>query len=135
MIQRVQSVFLFLTFLLNGSVFFNALYQRAIEDPSQWIPITFTAVLIVAALFPLACIFLYNNRQIQLRFVNISLLFNVVMLGFGIGLFVTLGTLGNYLWKEAVGVGLILVALIFQWYSQKKIKDDIELVNSMDRIR
>ena len=135
MIQRIQSVLLFLAFLLNGSVFFNALYRHAMEGPSRWIGITFASVLALATLLPLICIFLYNNRQNQQRWITVSLLLNIVMIGFGAGIFFSMGGFGPFLWNEAAGLLLLLVALLMQLYARKKVRDDIELVKSMDRIR
>lgn len=135
MIQRIQSVFLFLAFILNGSIFFNALYRHAMEDPQAWIGIGFASFLTLAALAPLACIFLYNNRKNQLRWVGRSIMLQVVTLGYAIGIFISLGGFGTFLWDEALGLGMLVLALLAQLYARKKIKDDIELVNSMDRIR
>ncbi|SMO59701.1 DUF4293 family protein [Fodinibius sediminis] len=135
MIQRIQSIILFLSFLLNGSVFFNALYEHAVTDPGSWIGITFAVTLTLAALLPLVSIFLYNNRQFQLRVVTISLWTEILALGFGTGIYSSLGGFGSFLWDESIGLGLLIAALLLTLFARKKIKDDIELVKSMDRIR
>ncbi|HEX6982338.1 MAG TPA: DUF4293 family protein [Balneolaceae bacterium] len=135
MIQRIQSVLLFLAFLFNGSIFFNALYSHAMDDPMQWIGISFAIVLTLAALAPLGCIFLYGNRQNQLSWVTRSLILQVIALGFALGIYISLGGFGVFLWDETIGLGFLVVALLLQLYARKKIKDDIELVQSMDRIR
>lgn len=134
-IQRIQSVLLFVAFLLNGSIFFNTLYQHAMNDPSGWIGIVFAVVLTIACLLPLLCIFLYANRQNQLRWLNISLVVQLVVLGFGIGFLVSMGGFGSFLLNETIGVALLLAALLTELYARKKVRDDIELVKSMDRIR
>lgn len=135
MIQRIQSFLLFLTFLLNGSIFFNELYHHAVTDPQQWMGISFAVVLAGAALLPLIGIFLYKNRQNQLRFVNIALLTQLVILGFGSGIYISLGGFGTFLLDETIGLALLVLAFIVELFARKKIKDDIELVKSMDRIR
>ena len=135
MIQRLQSVFLFLSFLLNGSVFFNALYSHAVKDPKGWIGITFAVLLTIVALASLGCIFLYNNRENQLRWINRLLGPQVVTFGFGVGIYISLGGFGAFLWDETLGLAILFLALVSQLYARKKIKDDIELVKSMDRIR
>lgn len=135
MIQRIQSAFLFLAFLLNGSVFFNALYSRAVEDPREWIGTSFAIILTISALASLGCIFLYKNRDNQLRWVSRLLIPQVIAFGFGIGIYISLGGFGTYLWDETIGLGLLFVAFAAQLYARKKIKDDIALVKSMDRIR
>lgn len=135
MIQRIQSVFLLLAFILNGSVFFNALYSHAMDDPQRWIGIGFAVALTLAALAPLVCIALYGNRSNQLKWVSRSMILQVVVLGYGIGILISLGGFGSFLWDEALGVIMLVIALLSQLYARKKIKDDIELVKSMDRIR
>lgn len=135
MIQRIQSVLLFLTFLLNGAIFFNELYHHAVTDPQHWMGITFAIVLAIATLLPLIAIFLYNNRQNQLRWVNIGLLAQLIILGFACGIYVSLGGFGTFLWDETIGLGLLILAFGTELFGRKKIKDDIELVKSMDRIR
>jgi len=59
----------------------------------------------------------------------------LVALGFAVGIYISLGGFGTYLWDETIGLVLLLLALAAQLYARKKIKDDIELVKSMDRIR
>ena len=135
MIQRIQSVFLLLAAILNVSVFFNALYSHAMDDPQAWIGIGFAITLTLAALAPIACIALYKNRENQVKWVTRSLILQLVVLGYGIGIFISLGGFGTFLWDEAVGIGMLIIALLSQIYARKKIKDDIELVKSMDRIR
>lgn len=135
MIQRIQSVFLFLAFILNGSVFFNALYRHAMDDPQAWIGIGFAIVLTLSALAPLSCIALYKNRENQIKWVTRSMILQLVAFGYGIGITISLGGFGSFLWDEALGVLMLAIALFSQVYARKKIRDDIELVKSMDRIR
>lgn len=135
MIQRIQSVLLLLAFILNGSVFFNALYRHAMDDPKGWIGIGFAMLLTVAGLASLACIFLYNNRPNQARWIKLTTFLQVVVIGWGIGIFISLGEFGSFLWDEALGLMMLIIALLAQLYARKKVNDDIELVKSMDRIR
>lgn len=135
MIQRIQSLLLFLAFLLNGGVFFNSLYRHAMDDPKGWIGIAFAIVVTLAALGSLGCIFLYNNRSLQVKGINFLMLVQLIATGFGVGIFVSLGGFGMFLLGESIGVLLLFLAFILQLYSRKKVKDDIELVRSMDRIR
>lgn len=134
-IQRIQSVLLFLAFLLDGAVFFNALYSHAMDDPRSWIGIGFAVILTIAALASLGCIFLYKNRKNQIRWVSRTLIPQVFAFGFGVGIYMSLGGFGTFLWDETIGLGLLFLAFLAQLYARKKIRDDIELVKSMDRIR
>ena len=135
MIQRIQSVLLFIAFLLNGSVFFNALYSHAMQDPQQWLGVSFAIILTIASLGSLGTIFLYKNRENHHKWVTVVLIVQVITIGMGVGIYISLGGFGTYLWDETIGLGLLAFALAAQLYARKKIKDDIELVKSMDRIR
>lgn len=120
---------------MNGAVFFTALYRQAVIDPSRWIGLSFAILLTLAALLPLISIFLYSNRQRQLRWVSASLWVQLLTLGAGTGIYISLGGFGSFLWDESIGLGLLVVALLTSLYGRKKIRDDINLVKSMDRIR
>ncbi len=135
MIQRIQSVYLFLAFVLNGTIFFNALHTHAMNDPQAWVGIGFTAVLIISGLLSLTCIFLYSNRSNQIKWTGAAIAMQVITLGYAVGILISLGGFGSYLWDEAIGVGILLIALVAVVMARKKIKDDQELVRSMDRIR
>jgi peptidoglycan/LPS O-acetylase OafA/YrhL len=134
-IQRIQSIYLFLAFVLNGTVFFNALYSHAMNDPQPWMGIGFTAVLIIAGLFSLLCIFLFKNRSNQVKWTGAAIALQTIAFGYGIGILISLGGFGPFLWDEAIGALILFIALIATYMARKKIKADQELVRSMDRIR
>ncbi len=135
MIQRIQSVYLLLAAILNAAIFFNALYARAQADPVAWISIGFTVVLILAGLVSLICIFLYKNREAQAKCATAAITFQVIAFGYGVGILISLGGFGAFLWDEALGAFFLLIALIAMVIARKKIRDDQDLVRSMDRIR
>lgn len=135
MIQRIQSVYLFLAVVLDGTIFFNALYAHAMQDPQPWVGLGFTGVLIVAALFSLICIFLYKNRTTQIKWTGVAVALQTISLGYGVGILISLGGFGMFIWDETIGAGILLIALAATYMARKKVKDDEELVRSMDRIR
>jgi len=134
-IQRIQSVYLFLAFILDGTIFFNALYDYAMDDPQAWVGIGFTAVLIIAGLLSLVCILLYSNRNNQAKWAGGAVAVQTVALGYGVGILISLGGFGPFLWDEAIGAGILLIALAAVYMARRSIKADQELVQSMDRIR
>lgn len=105
------------------------------EDPQEWIGIGFAVVLSIAALLSLVCIFLYNNRQNQIRWVKRTMLAQVAALGWGAGILFSLGGFGVFMWDELIGVALLVLAFVAQIMALRNIKKDEELVRSMDRIR
>lgn len=135
MIQRIQSVYLFLAVVLNVAIFFSALFDRAQADPQAWISVGYTVVLIVASVLALVTLFLYKNRSNQLKSANIAIALQTIVFGWGIGILISLGGFGPFMWDEALGALFSLIALIAEVMARKKIRDDQELVRSMDRIR
>lgn len=135
MIQRIQSVYLLLTAILNAAIFFNALYDRALADPQIWISTGFAAALILAGVTALVTIFLYKKRGAQIKSAGAAITFQVIAFGWGVGILISLGGFGAFLWDEALGVFFLLIALAATAMARKKIRDDQKLVGSMDRIR
>ncbi|HLR76617.1 MAG TPA: DUF4293 domain-containing protein [Balneolaceae bacterium] len=135
MIQRIQSVYLLLAAILNVAIFFNSLYGQAQADPALWVGLGFTIALILAAVTSIISIFLYQNRDMQIKLTSVSAIFQVISLGWGVGIFISLGGFGTFLWDEGLGVLFLLIAVIAVFMARKKIRDDRELVKSMDRIR
>ncbi|MCP9291603.1 DUF4293 family protein [Gracilimonas sediminicola] len=135
MIQRLQTVFLALASILNLSVYFTPIYEKAMNDPQLWIGIGLASSLLVALIINVFSIFLYNNRKNQIAWVKRAALLQVIGLGFCVGVLFSLGGIGTYLWDEALGTGLVIAGLLFQILALRFIKKDEELVRSMDRIR
>ncbi|MGN8224546.1 DUF4293 family protein [Gracilimonas sp. BCB1] len=135
MIQRLQTVFLALASMLNLSVYFTPIYEKAMNDPQLWIGIGLASSLLVALIINVFSIFLYNNRKNQITWVKRAALLQVIGLGFCVGVLFSLGGIGTYLWDEALGTGLVIAGLLFQVLALRFIKKDEELVRSMDRIR
>jgi high-affinity Fe2+/Pb2+ permease len=86
-------------------------------------------------LFSLICIFLYSNRSNQIKWTGGAVALQTIALGYGVGILISLGGFGPFLWDEALGAGFLLLALVAVLMARKKMKDDEELVQSMDRIR
>ncbi|MBO6522711.1 MAG: DUF4293 domain-containing protein [Balneolaceae bacterium] len=135
MLQRIQTVFLALAAITNLGVYFTPIYTRAMEDPQQWIGFGLAISLVVAAIFSVYSIFLFNNRKNQINWVKRAAFVQIISLGFSVGVFFSLGGIGTYLWDEAIGTGLIVLGFIFQLLALRFINKDEKLVRSMDRIR
>lgn len=135
MIQRLQTVFLVLAILLNLTVYFTPIYEKAIADPQWWVGTGLATVLLFAMIINGVSIFMYNNRPLQMTLVKRSMIFQIIALGFSVGILFSLGGIGTYLWDEALGTGLVFLGLIFQILALRYIRKDEDLVRSMDRIR
>lgn len=135
MIQRPQTLFLVLTILSNLTVYFTPIYDKALQDPQLWIGYGLASSLVLVMVLALISIFKYTDRNNQIKWVKISMIPQLVGLGFSIGVLFSLGGIGTYLWDEAIGVGLVGLALLFLGLALHFIKKDLELVRSIDRIR
>lgn len=155
MLQRIQSIYLLAAGLVIGGLFVFPLINNAyVDGKALTIMVTgiyqdingqqahteFFTVLTIAtafvALLPIAVIFLYKNRRLQ-----INLCYALMVLFIGYSYWVaqavkdTLG--GAYLNMSNYGVGIILlsVSIVMVVLAQKSIQKDEKLVRSADRLR
>lgn len=135
MIQRPQTLFLVLSILSSLSVYFTPVYDKAMQDPQLWIGYGLATALALAMVIALVSIFKFSDRKVQIKWVKITMLPQLVGLGFAIGVLFSLGGIGTYLWDEAIGAGLAGLGLLFLGLALRFIKKDLELVRSIDRIR
>ncbi len=135
MIQRIQSVFLLLAGLaFLGSGFFKDVLT---EETMAWLMPTVIGLNALVAIGTLVDIFLYNDRKKQLAVTSMLqyLAIVVILVAFG-GLYLT-GRLPETASNPAVMalVGLPVLGYVFIWLAASRIKKDIALVRSMDRLR
>ena len=135
MIQRLQTLFLILAVLLTLGTYFTPVYDRAMEDPQQWIGFGLAISLAAAILLTLFSVTRYSDRKQQMSWVKRSMIVQVISVAFCAGVLLSLGGIGTYLWDEALGTGLAGLGFIFQYLGLRFIRKDEELVRSMDRIR
>ena len=155
MIQRVQSVYLFLASLamfalyvvtiannvyLNGiptAVKVSGLFQDINGMQTNIKPfVALTAVTAIVALIPLAIIFFFRNRKQQITFCYSAVL---VVIGHSFWLAQTVkhATDGIMLKASNFGIGLFLpcIAILLIFLAIKAIKKDEALIKSADRLR
>ncbi|MTI88625.1 MAG: DUF4293 family protein [Balneolaceae bacterium] len=135
MIQRLQTIFLILASIFNIVVYFTPIYDKAMQDPQLWIGIGLASSLLIAIGLNVVSIFLYESRKNQISWVKRAAFFQIIALGFSVGVLFSLGGIGSYLWDEALGTGMIVLGFAGQLLALRFIKKDEELVRSMDRIR
>ncbi len=142
MIQRKQSIYLFIAALLNAGVFYFDLYkthnvvngadtlgQLRVSDhyPSM-------LIVLVMTLLPLITIFMFGNRKRQLRmcFVSMLAIISFITLTLGrVGKIMPVPTSGNY-W---IGSILPAISFVFIILAILGIRRDEKLVKSVDRLR
>lgn len=146
MIQRIQSIYLLLSVAFLGllAIFPFANSQQSITDSfifnDQTFDISDHIVLLItfgmAVLCSFGAIFLFKNRPLQMRIVNLS----VIALLFGIGVAIGLlyqdqANFDTTLITPQVGVGLPILSIVLTILAVRAIKKDDNLVKSSNRLR
>ncbi len=143
MIQRIQSIFLFLgagscfglfgadaaetSAPVSGSDLFADAQFTLFDDP------VLLALFGLAGVLFLATIFLFNNRKLQMTLSLLSVV--LVVAGAGYGAFRFFGDVAAEGAVPDFGLILPLLAIIFGWLARKNIGKDEKLVRSADRLR
>ena len=141
MIQRIQTVYLFLgAVALAAMGFFDVPWSGPAAQQYAWFVPSVVGLLVVTAGTALGAIVLYERRKTQRTVVYGVQLLTIVLAGtlYG-GLYMT-GTLTftdstGVLWGRSVVLLLPVVAYVLFRLARRGIESDIELVESMDRIR
>ena len=137
MIQRIQSIYLFLSAAAAGLFSFLPLGTDETPDPdlqitaSLFLPLLIIGI--VVAVFSLLNIFLFKNRTLQMNVCRLALVLTVALVGLG-AYFLYFNT-GSRIELPGVGVIMPLFTLVFSFLALKKIGADEKLVRSADRLR
>lgn len=142
MIQRRQSLYLFIAALLNAGVFYFDLYKTHTivngTDTAGQLRVSdhFPTLLIalVITLLPLITIFMFNNRKRQVRMCFASILGIISFISLllaRVGRITPPPSNGSY-W---IGSVLPVIALVFIFLAIFGIRRDEKLVKSVDRLR
>lgn len=154
MIQRIQSVFLFLAAVASGLLFLFPiawfrdftvkLYVTHVQDfvpgselvfnKLMLLPLTLLAVIVVV--LPILILFMYKNLSGQLRLIRLCILFDLVLIGLIFFYYVALieaVTVSEATYDK--GIFLPLIALVFLFLALRGVRKDIKLIRSADRLR
>ena len=157
MIQRIQTLWLFLaTLVLSGlflfpfvsfidlvglgkQIYITGMYSAnnnaSVQESSSLLLAVYAGLL---AFLPLCIIFLYKNRKQHKLFIMVEI-FLIMLLGGWMWsqAYVTLGAINQTLKADNVGVGFFLlpVAVIFLAMAIGGIRKDEKLIKSADRLR
>lgn len=152
MIQRIQSVFLLLAFLLASSLFFTTFADLLSKDaygltlkgfvstvqskPDGIQPsIILTLLGSLTSILIFVTIFLYNKRKLQM---NICWLTITLLVGENVAMYLITEKYKNMLMVEAsykIGFVFPLVAAVLVFLAFLNIRKDERLVKSLDRLR
>nr|WP_314895611.1 DUF4293 domain-containing protein [uncultured Flavobacterium sp.] len=137
MIQRIQTIYLFLAFVVTGILpFFIPLWTMNNGSDYFFMQDQVYVVLFgLSTTLTLLSIISYKKRQNQFVIGRLNIILNLILLG----LFVyrSLNLSGETLAVSEKGIGMFLpiVAIVLLVLANKAIKKDEDLVKSVDRLR
>ncbi len=143
MIQRIQTIYLFLASIISGGLIFvfnlwNTIKEKIfVVDLFSREAITFKVIpfmFIASSILSLIAIFLFNNRKLQFVVGRVIILINLFLLGLLVYLSLTLSG-ETSVSEKGIGMFLPILVILLIVLANKAIKKDENLVKSVDRLR
>lgn len=143
MIQRIQSIYLFLASVVSGGLIFVFNLWKTLKEQIFVLDLfskelfTFKVIplmFITSSILSLATIFLYRERKLQFVIGRIIILINLFLLGLLIYLSLTLPG-ETSVSEKGIGMFLPILVVLLIVLANKAIKKDEDLVKSVDRLR
>ena len=137
MLQRIQTVYLAIVFILTGILPFVFPLWKTIEGKDFYFMsvILYQIVFGLSTTLALISIITFKKRQQQFVLNRLNMILNLILLG----LFVTrsLNLSGGTATVSEKGIGMFLpiFSIVFLVLANKAIKKDEDLVKSVDRLR
>jgi len=138
MIQRIQTVYLILTFLVTGLLmFFVPLWTLNTGKPFYFMQDqVYTILLGLSTMLTIISIISYKKRQNQFVMGRLNIILNLILLGLFVYRSLNLsGETVNAVSEKGIGMFLPIVAIVLLVLANKAIKKDEDLVKSVDRLR
>ena len=136
MIQRVQTLYMFISALLLGALYIwfpIVLGEDGATVIDRQEPLVFGTIFLSIAL-TIISILSYKKRQTQFVLNRLNIISNFVLLGVFVYRSLTLS--GETLISEkGIGVFIPIISIVFLVLANKAIKRDEDLVKSVDRLR
>ncbi|PXY46122.1 DUF4293 domain-containing protein [Flavobacterium hydrophilum] len=138
MLQRIQTIYLLLTFLITGVLLFfiplwtlnNGKAFYFMQDQ------LYTVLLGLSTMLTIISIISYKKRQNQFVMGRLNILLNLILLGLFVYRSLNLsGETVNAVSEKGIGMFLPIVAIVLLVLANKAIKKDEDLVKSVDRLR
>jgi hypothetical protein len=138
MIQRIQTVYLILTFVVTAVLlFFIPLWTlNTGKDFYFWQDQVYTVILGLSTMLTIISIISYKKRQNQFVMGRLNIILNLILLGLFVYRSLNLsGETVNAVSEKGIGMFLPIVAIVLLVLANKAIKKDEDLVKSVDRLR
>ncbi|RED23530.1 uncharacterized protein DUF4293 [Flavobacterium cutihirudinis] len=138
MLQRIQTVYLILTFVITGVLlFFIPLWS--LNDGKAFYFMQdqlYTILLGLSTMLTIVSIISYKKRQNQFVMNRLNIILNLILLGLFVYRSLNLsGETVNAVSEKGIGMFLPIVAIVLLVLANKAIKKDEDLVKSVDRLR
>ena len=147
MIQRIQTVFLFLSAVFAGILFFVPIaYYNVGTDvldfsifgveniSNAWLLLMLTILMLIV---PFVTIFMYKKRELQLKLSSLNVFLNAVFCGLVFLYYVD--SIQSIFSSDTIsysfGAYIPLINMVLSILAMRWIKKDIELIKSVDRLR
>lgn len=142
MIQRLQSLYLLVgAALIVAFLAFAGSWWEVIAEVYSWMPVVVIALGVAIAILGFGAIFLYGDREKQLRMVNISIWLDLI-LALVMASLILSASLRATVTLDAARLQVLYVfasfpiaAYVFLRMAKRGIQKDIATVRSMDRLR
>lgn len=128
MIQRIQSIYLLISFILSGVLI-------VVWKPFQTDSLVQGGLLALSGLLSVVSIFSYQKRQNQFVLGRVNILTNLILLGLLTYDTLQLSGEASAASKKGIEALLPFVSIVFIVLANKAIQKDENLVKSVDRIR
>jgi len=138
MIQRIQTVYLLLTFVVTGVLmFFIPLWTLNTGKAFYFMQDqVYTILLGLSTMLTIISIISYKKRQNQFVMGRLNIILNLILLGLFVYRSLNLsGETSNIVSEKGIGMFLPIVAIVLLVLANKAIKKDEDLVKSVDRLR
>jgi hypothetical protein len=137
MIQRIQTIYLLLAFVLTGVLpFFIPLWTMA--DGKDYFFMqsqVYVVVLGLSTTLSLLSIISYKKRQNQFVIGRLNIILNLILLGLFVYRSLNVSGETPAVSEKGIGMFLPIVAIVLLVLANKAIKKDEDLVKSVDRLR
>ncbi|WP_291146446.1 DUF4293 domain-containing protein [Flavobacterium sp. UBA7680] len=138
MIQRIQTVYLILTFVVTGVLmFFMPLWTLNTGKAFYFMQDQFYTILLgLNTMLTIVSIISYKKRQNQFVMNRLNIILNLILLGLFVYRSLNLsGDTTTIVSEKGIGMFLPIVAIVLLVLANKAIKKDEDLVKSVDRLR
>ncbi len=143
MIQRIQSIYLFIATLVSGGLVFvfnlwsnlkEQIFALDLLMRESFLLKVIPLLFLLSAVVSFLDIFLFKNRKLQFVIGRLIILINLFLLGLLIYVSLTLpGEIS--ISKKGIGMFLPILVVLLIVLANKAIKKDEDLVKSVDRLR